>query len=240
MGGTFCRFQVGRTGKSAHYLRYILRTPALGSGPPGIWTRHLPEEVTGVADPDLLARNLLAYGWLVEVRAQAAYPEDRGRTHYRAMVSFETPLEEAVMGRLMTQWLEACFPRQPAIAVLHRNTAFRHIHLWIAARDTQGRQLNLRAAAYRQLDERWNRLYAPAVGRDEREHLLQKWNWEARKQAYRETLQKQRLPPQPLPPFPGSKTRARTLPAAPHDFKARPLATGARPERERDGDERDR
>jgi hypothetical protein len=194
VGGTFCRFSAGRSGRSPDYLRYLLRASALGESPPGIWTRHLPDAITCTGPGASFTLDLMAYVWLQETREAGMQRDERARTHYRAMVSFERPLSEGQMGRLVNAWLEECFPRQPSIAVLHRNTTYRHIHIWIAARGGDGRQLNLSAAQYRQLDERWNRLYAPAVAQDECEHLRRKRAWEGRKRVFREALEKLRGP----------------------------------------------
>lgn len=220
MGGTFCRFSAGRSGRSPDYLRYLLRAAALGETPPGIWTRHLPEPLLRSAPGDGALLDLMAYVWLQETREQAIQSDSRGRTHYRAMVSFERPLPESQMGRLVQAWLTECFPKQPSIAVLHRNTTYRHIHIWIAARGVDGRQLNLNAAQYRQLDERWNRLYAPAVEQDEREHLRRKRAWEARKRVFREAIEKLRGPQH------GGGT-------VPRKERAEPKQPGRRPRRDR-------
>jgi hypothetical protein len=184
-GGTFCRFLAGRPGRGSVYLRYILRPQALGAGTPGIWTRHLPEPITRPMSVEAQVRSLLAYAWSQEACERADAGERAGRTYYSALLSFERPLPAEQIAALLERWLDESFPRQPTIAALHRNTGYRHVHVWVAARGIDGRQLNLDAARYRQLDERWNRLYAPAVGREEREHLDRKRGWEARKRAFR-------------------------------------------------------
>jgi hypothetical protein len=188
-GGTFCRFLVGRPGQGNLYLRYILRPEAIGPQSPALWTRLLPEPILAVASPEALSRSLLAYVWAREACERGSDPrETPGRTYYSAVLGFERPLPTEDMRLLVSGWLDACFPRQPSIAVLHQNTDHRHVHVWIAARGIDGLKLDLDAAQYRQLDERWNRLYAPALGHDEREHLCRKWDWEARKRLYRDTL----------------------------------------------------
>ena len=82
-------------------------------------------------------------------------------------------------------WLQETFPLARAAAFLHRNTDHLHAHVWIEARQINGRKINLSARAYRQLDEAWNRAYAPAFARSEAEHLRKKWQTEGYKRLRR-------------------------------------------------------
>ena len=66
------------------------------------------------------------------------------------------------------------FPIGTRDRLLHRDTAHLHAHIWLDARQTDGRKVHLGWRGYRTLDEVWNRLYAQALGQDERTHLQKK------------------------------------------------------------------
>lgn len=171
-GGPFFRFTVGRTGASAAHMRYISRPAAVIDRLAGVRLRGFPPEVeraSGYAD---LRTNLLAYAAMretVERRVGAGR-----RTHYRVTISFEAPVRCAKAKAMAVQWLTTVLPRARAVVFLHRDTAYNHLHLWIDARQTDGRKICLSAAAYRRLDEAWNRIWARELRRDERLHLTRK------------------------------------------------------------------
>ena len=185
-GGTYCHVRAGTSGRSAANLRYILREQATGTERATLWTRNLPAHIAVIANPEEQRRNLFAYGWMRET-LEAAWGQG-SRTHYCAILGFEREVDTTVAKRLTAQWAQGCFPLQTIVATLHLNTRFPHVHLWIEARGVDGHKLDLSAANWRQLDERWNRLYAPAFGHAEKEHLARKWDWEVRKRDYRAML----------------------------------------------------
>ena len=108
-----------------------------------------------------------------------------GRTHYRAVLSFERKMETLRAARLVKEWLEVAFPEARAAAFVHQNTEHTHAHVWLDARKPDGRKLHLGRSEYRRLDELWNRIYSRELGRDEREHL-------DKKQARQEMRQQER------------------------------------------------
>jgi hypothetical protein len=186
-GGTFCRFTVGRPGNSVRHLRYIARPEAAREGAPGALLRNLPDAIAREPGETTLLPRLLRYARVLE-QEELARHRSRGaaRTHYQAILSFERDIGSARARELIAAWLEAAFPRAPAVAFLHRDTAHLHAQVWIAARQTDGKKINLDARRFRQLDEVWNRLYSRALGRDEQEHLEKKWQTEGYKRRWRE------------------------------------------------------
>ncbi len=188
-GGTFCRFRVGALGTSAAHLRYISRESAVPERGAGVFLYAMPPEICGIRDGSaaehgaghgadrytLLRLSLIAHAWARE----AAEPE-RGsakrtrRTHYRVTLSFEQDVGTREAFGLLERWLAQCFPKGQAVAFLHRDTRHSHLHVWVDARGRDGKKLTFSARAYRQLDERWNALYAPFFGHAEEEHLNRK------------------------------------------------------------------
>lgn len=186
-GGSFCKFVVGRSGNSSRHLRYIARLDAVRDGRQAIFLKDLPLIIQEQGSYRALVQTLCRYAQMAEATEIIAH-KARGvpRTHYCATLSFERDLENQNAGALVQSWLALAFPRCRAATFLHRNTNHLHAHVWIAARQTDGTKVNLDARAFRQLDEIWNRLYAHAMGADERAYLLRKWETEHYKRLQRE------------------------------------------------------
>lgn len=178
-GGTFCQFRVGASGASAAHLGYISRESAVLDREAGVLLFRMPGALNEIQETEnpytRLRLSLIAHAWVreaAEPRTQSG-KRDR-RTHYRATLSFEKDVSTENALHLARAWLWDCIPLGQAAAFLHRNSAHVHLHIWIDARGTDGKKLDFSAREYRQLDERWNALYAPFVGRPEQEHLQKK------------------------------------------------------------------
>jgi hypothetical protein len=203
-GGTFLRFTVGARGVSGAHLRYISRPGATlerdGKGFSQCITQNLPEYFDAVQSREELRAFLGVY-------AEAREGEETiGRTHYRCLMSFEKEVESDRVCHLARQWLKETFPEARAAGFVHQNTAHTHIHLWIDARQTNGKKIDIRPHVYRRLDEVWNRLYARAFDRDENEHL--------RKKAMPKNQPRQKLiyEPKPMTYEPNRNVRANRVP----------------------------
>jgi hypothetical protein len=161
---------VGTRGASAAHLGYISRLSAVRE-PDGTATMlawNLPDEVTRAGTYDELRDNLRAWATVLE-------DEARGRTHYRGTFSFEQREVDSATARAMVgEWLEEVFPRARAVGFVHSNTEHPHVHLWLDARGTDGKKLDISPRQFRSLDETWNRIYCRHTGRNEREHLDKK------------------------------------------------------------------
>ncbi len=137
-----------------------------------LWNLHLDD-----SSYSALRTSLIALAWVRErAEERAANPARPGRTrtYYHARFSFERDVGTPTALSLCAAWLLEVFPSARAAAFVHRDTPHLHIHLWLDARDTEGRKLQLDWHAYRSLDESWNRLYAPIMGRFIEEHLQKK------------------------------------------------------------------
>ena len=170
-----CRFTVGRVGTSAACVRYITRPQAVREREQGLLLYQMPAYVTDAPDFHALRKNLVSYAWVQEVRERALH-QARGvpRSFYRCVVSFERSIDTAKAGAMAKEWLRQTFPNGRAIVALHTNTAQLHAHIWIAARETTERKINLSARVFHSLDEAWGRIYARAFGRDPEEQRLRK------------------------------------------------------------------
>jgi hypothetical protein len=181
-GGVFIQIRVGSPGNSSSHVRYISRPAAVRDGREGVLLHNLPEaekEISYMALRDYL----VTYAWL-----QERLEQKRGagrRTFYHTKSSFEREVETSKALNLVKQWLSSVFPQARGAAFLHRDTNHLHLHIWLEARGTDGRKLQMGYRTYRSLDEEWSRLYCLALGRSPDEHRLKK---EETRQALREGL----------------------------------------------------
>ena len=175
-GGTFCRFTIGsgEAGASARLLRYIAHPQAVRDGVEGVWVKAFPAALLEAPYPVLTQHLFQMARWMEQEEIIGHRGRGEVRTHYQAILSFEEAVTTAQAKSMLALWMEDTFPKAQAAAFLHRNTRHLHLHVWIAARQTDGRKINLSARAFRQLDEHWNRIYSQAMNRDEREHLHKK------------------------------------------------------------------
>ena len=156
----FCRFTVGTPGASAVFLRYIARPRAVREGLGGCLLHGMPElETRSYAD---LRASLEAYGWAREESELATVRGGTGatRTHYRAVLSFEGEMPSAAILAMAREWLTETMPTARAAVFVHRNTDHVHAHVWIDARGSDGKKLDLSPRRYRSLGARWERVYA--------------------------------------------------------------------------------
>lgn len=109
---------------------------------------------------------------------------------------------------LVKVYLEKEFPKARAIIAVHQDTDDTHAHVWIDARQTDGKKIHLKEDKFEALDEKWTEEYDRTYGtnfaseykalKDE----TQKWKkemYEWRK-AKREKVEGAELKPQPIKP----------------------------------------
>ncbi len=143
----------------------------------GFVSQGLPEEVRRATTFEELRENLVLYA---QLREEA---EGKGRTHYRTLLSFEVKTPGTVAAGMVREWLNTTLPGTRAIGFVHQNTDYTHAHVWIDARQTNGRKLDLSPREFRTLDEAWNLIYCREFGRNERDHLEKKERARERYQA---------------------------------------------------------
>ena len=123
-----------------------------------------------------------------------------GRTHYRVILSFDVPATNSQIRDLTNEFLKETFPKAIAFGAIHRDTEHPHVHLYLHARQIDGRKIYLGKDQYRSIDEKWAKIYSEFAG--ERsvyiQHLRKKEETKQWKIAAGEAYKKG----EPLPPKP--------------------------------------
>ncbi len=178
------KVSVGRAGAAADHTRYITRERATEGEQERVWTRNVPEYVDRADDQAVGYRERV--GDLREYARQTEEDElsrvqpggGEARTHYRVVYSFDQKVDDSRAREMVNDHLKECFPHARAVAAIHRDTDNTHVHVQIAARDTEGRKLHFSREEFRSIDEKWARVYGREFGQhQEREHLEKKQEW---------------------------------------------------------------
>lgn len=123
-----------------------------------------------------------------------------GRTHYRLILSFDVPATNSQIRDLTNQFLKETFPKAIAFGAIHRDTDHPHVHLYLHARQVDGKKIYLSRHEYASIDEKWAKIYSEFAG--ERnvlvEHLRKKEETKQWKIAAAEAYRKG----EPIPPKP--------------------------------------
>lgn len=174
-GGTYFRFYAGTPGRSGDHVSYITRESAVRDREHGVLTHNLPDAVRDARGYDELRDNLVAHA---QVREEQEMKRRRGpgeaRTHYRVRASFERDVSSERALAMAKAWLDGELPKARGFAVVHRDTEHVHVHVWIDARQSDGKKIQLPREKFRSLDSRWNQLYSAEMKRDPLEHERKK------------------------------------------------------------------
>jgi hypothetical protein len=175
-GGAVFKFSKGRAGASSANVRYITRQKAADER---VWTRNVPEHTQEGDTHKEQINNLREYARQREEDEIGAARSGSGetRTHYRAIYSFDREVSDEQAQRMVDEHLDKNFPNARCIAAIHRDTDHTHTHVWIDARDTDERKIQLDNKTYKTLDDDWAKTYAREF--DERsiydEHVNKKY-----------------------------------------------------------------
>jgi len=123
-----------------------------------------------------------------------------GRTHYRVILSFDVPATNSQIRDLTNQFLKETFPKAIAFGAIHRDTEHPHVHLFLHARQVDGKKIYLSRQEHASIDEKWAKIYSEFSG--ERsvyvQHLRKKEETKQWKIAAAEAYQKgETIPPKP-------------------------------------------
>jgi hypothetical protein len=171
----YCRFTAKPDPKtSAQNVKYITREQALESEK----SLHLHnlEHLQG-SNMRELRTNLTAYAEtrLVEEKHKARTGSGETRTHYRLVVSFDRKEKTDKAQELAAEFLRENFAKARAVAAVHQDTDHTHVHVWIDARQTDGKKIDLDNKKFKSIDEKWSRIYAKEYGAEyEHQHTLKK------------------------------------------------------------------
>lgn len=134
--------------------------------------------------------------------------EKQIRTHYRLIASWKGKESNEKAVELVKIYLQAEFPKAKAIIAVHQDTDDTHAHVWIDARQTNGKKIHLKEDKFEALDEKWTQQYDRSYGTNfapEYKALkveTNKWKkemYEWRKEK-REKVEGAELKPQPIKP----------------------------------------
>jgi hypothetical protein len=158
-GGAFFKFSKGSARASSANIRYITREKAAEDR---IWTRNLPDHVTEAETRKEQIDNLKEYARQREEDELEKSRTGSGqtRTHYRAIYSFDREVTDEQAQKMIDEHLDKNFPDARCIAAIHRDTEHAHAHVWIEARDTNEKKINISNNQYKTLDDDFARTYA--------------------------------------------------------------------------------
>jgi Relaxase/Mobilisation nuclease domain len=87
-----------------------------------------------------------------------------GRTHYRVILSFDVLATNSQIRDLTNQFLQDSFPKAIAFGAIHRDTEHPHVHLYLHARQVDGKKIYLTRQEYSSIDEKWAKIYSEFAG----------------------------------------------------------------------------
>lgn len=148
---SIAKFTVGRRGASGRHASYITRESACHS----ISFYNL-DELRGANDYEMRV-NAISHAYAREDIETAK--SERGRTHYRIILSWDRKEETDKAKEQAHEFLKENFDKGRGFIAVHQDTEHTHAHVWLDARTNDGRKLHISKGVYRQLDESWARAY---------------------------------------------------------------------------------
>jgi hypothetical protein len=171
----FCRFTANPNQKaSAQNIKYITRESAL-DGQKSLFLHNI-EHLRGF-DTRETKTNLTAYAEtrLIEEKHAPRGGAGKTRTHYRLLVSFDRKEKTEKAREMTADFLKENFAKARAVAAVHQDTEHTHVHVWIDARQTDGKKIELNNRQFKTIDERWAKIYGREYGVEyEQQHILKK------------------------------------------------------------------
>jgi hypothetical protein len=148
---SIAKFTVGRRGASGRHASYITRESACRS----ISFYNL-DELHGENDFEKRV-NAISHAYAREDIETAK--SERGRTHYRMILSWDRKEETDIAKEQAHEFLKENFDKGRGFVAVHQDTEHTHAHIWLDARTNDGRKLHIGKSVYRQLDESWAKQY---------------------------------------------------------------------------------
>lgn len=135
--------------------------------------------------------------------------EKQIRTHYRLIASWQGKETSEKAIEEVKIYLQNQFPKAKAIIAVHQDTKDTHAHVWIDARQTDGKKIHLKEEIFEALDEKWTQQYdrtngtnfAPAYKAlkvETKEWRKEMYEW---RKAKREKVEGAELAPEPIKPL---------------------------------------
>jgi hypothetical protein len=139
--------------------------------------------------------NAIAYAETREIQEQY---ERGNRNHYRLILSWDRT-EETEFARDKThEFLQKKFANCLAIIAIHQDTEHTHAHIWIDARNLNGKKLQINHREYRSIDEHWAQNYDKNYGTEYAKKYelkkLETTKWKEKRASTEKFIGKQPLP----------------------------------------------
>jgi len=168
-GAIVHRFYAGQKGLGARHMSYISRESAVVDRENGVYYQHLPEYAISADDYHELRANLTTWASAREDEESSC----RGnKSHYRVLLSFDRDVQTPLARQMAAEYLRQNFPDSPSVAFIHRDTEHVHIHIYIDARRTDGRKIQIDRDGLYQLNRNWAMQYGREIAPDlARRHL---------------------------------------------------------------------
>ncbi len=106
--------------------------------------------------------NAIAHAYASEDIEQAI--SSKARTHYRMILSWERDETSDKIVAMAQKYLDTVLPKAKAIIAAHQDTDNPHAHIWIDARQTDGKKIQLGWKKFTTLDEKFAELYDSEYG----------------------------------------------------------------------------
>jgi Relaxase/Mobilisation nuclease domain len=145
------KFSVGKSGAGGANASYITRQP--DAEKIAFYNlNHLVVETNAE-----MRTNAIAYAYSREDIEKDK--SKNARTHYRMILSWDRKEDSEKASAEAEKYLDKVLPKAKAILAVHQDTDHTHVHIWIDARQTDDKKINLRSSEYTTLDEKWARHY---------------------------------------------------------------------------------
>jgi hypothetical protein len=113
------------------------------------------EGETGKMELQEARTNAIAYAHTREDVELAKAKQPNARTHYRLILTWDRKENSDKCSEMAERFLEKNFDKARAIIAVHQDTEHTHAHVWIDARQTDGKKINLRGNSFKTIDEKW-------------------------------------------------------------------------------------
>src|SRR5215510_12489674 len=123
-----------------------------------------------------------------------------GRTHYRLILSFDIAASNSQIRDITNEFLKETFPKAIAFGAIHRDTEHPHVHLYLHARQIDGRKIYLAKNQYASIDEKWAKIYSEFAG--ERSVYVQHLRKKEETRQWKIAAAQAYLKGEPIPPKP--------------------------------------
>jgi hypothetical protein len=155
------KFKGHTKGASGKNVDYIMRDSACESV-----SFHNLDELRGDTDFDSKV-NARSYAYNRE-------DEEKGRTHYRVILSFDGKETSEKAQEMAAEFLKENFPDARGIVAIHQDTDNTHAHIWLDARQLDDKKIHSPKDHINQLSSSWQQQYDREYGTERAQEFAEK------------------------------------------------------------------